>query len=561
MARRDLILPPDEMVPTAPWGSLAGRVRPPAVGNASPAEQPGRSAEEYAQAAAIEKQAGNEDAAARLAVRASETRAQEFAGAGTPEPTSPLPQVAPASQAKRPTLSDGEQLQAPMLAEASPWSALASYQAPERSGRGDMSAPQLYQPLEEPPEYEAPSVGGNLFALGLDALFNKGRNAGRIVSRIADGEGDSRYANWKRKADAARAAADLEATKRRGTLTPEEQAYRDARLEIARAGLGLRGEQIEAQGESLKLRKEQEAVKNDPTHAGAERFRKQLEAEGAIRPGQWDGMSWEQMKAAGNEALKNRVDIAMADEINKVAAEKANAVANATDDNKVRVAGGIAEVTQPYKRELAEIGATTAAGARAETQAINEANRVTDFKTKFAENAAEELTIASMMDRVDQLGGASPAELAERLPDVLASWGISSPERMEAWQGKKMILEKWGRSQSGAAISLSEDDKFKIQAASRGDASPAQIEAAWKIMERTIATRLKTRAAGDPESARGVLDFAGVNSKRWIGSNAAPPRPSPRPSKPPAKRGPRRQDFQAPSSDAEVIPDDDLEIY
>jgi hypothetical protein len=569
MARQHLSFLPDydPSMDLAPFATLAsyGRSQP-IVGNASPAEQPGKSAEQYAQAAAVEKEKGNEDAAARLAVRASETRAQEFAGAGTPEPTSPLPQVAPASQAKGPTLSDGEELQAPMLAEASPWSALARYEEPAR----ETTAEERYGQLGEPPEYEPPNQVGNMFALGLDTLFNKGRNAGRIVSSIAEGGGDTRYANWKRKADAAKAAADIEATKRRGLLTPEEEEYKRRRLEIAEAGLGLREKQIGAQGESLELRKQQEAVKNDPSHAGAERFRKQLEAEGAIRPGQWDGMSWEQMKAAGNEALKNRVDIAMAGELNAVAANKANAVANATDDNKIRVAEGISDATQANKLELVHEGQAGRIDAEDRADKREQSKRGEAFMQWYSKEAEKDLAIAKLMDGIDSAPGGVAPGMAERFKTWLTDRGISD-DRVKPYMQKQMVLELWARQQSGAAISDSEEVRFAKQAASDPLASEEQINAAYEVMGDVISTWLRSKAAARPQEALTVGKAAGINADRWYGDMPVAPTAAPsqqpgnpprqRPKRAPAKRGPRRQDFQAPSSDAEVIPEDDLEIY
>lgn len=349
-------LPPEEEPehPPVPWAALLraqGMAPPntaaPLVGNASPAEAPGQSAEAYAAAAQAERAKGNMDTAGRLTVQATEQRTQEQSAQGTPEPATPLAPAAVATPAGQPRPAKPPSEEG---LEQKPF----SFQTAE-STRGDMESPALYQPLEEPPPYVPPSKTGSFFALALDALLNKGQNAGRIVGQLA--QGDDQYTNYQRRVRAAKDAAQLEATRRRGVLSPEEQAYKDARLQIAREGLGLRKEQIEAQGDSLELRKEQSAIKNDPNHAIAERVRQNLYAQG-VQPGSLDGLSLEAMKSGNNAALRNMVEQAQSTEMAAVAAEKAAATARATEGSKIRVAEGISDATQANKLELVREGAS-----------------------------------------------------------------------------------------------------------------------------------------------------------------------------------------------------------
>jgi hypothetical protein len=532
MARQSTVREDEEResgLPDVPWASLLPRAAAhaaPVVGNASPAEQPGLTSQQYADAAAVEKQKGNEDAAARLLVRSSETRSQEFAQAGTPEPTSPLPQAAPASMAKGPTLSGGEQLQAPALAESTSWGALAG------AGKKSKSAEDEPDTFGQPPGYEPPSVGGNLFALGLDAVLNKGRNAGRIVNAIV-GADDSDYVNYQRRIKAAKDKADIEATKRRGIETPEEQALREARLKLAQDNVRLRGEQIANQGEGLELRKAQDAIKNDANHPSAVRLREQAYAQGWAEPGSLDGLSNDQMKSGTNKALSNAADLAMADELNRVAAKKASAVADATDDNKVRTAAAISDATQANKLELVAAGQTGKIEAEERAEGREQIKRGEDYKKWFSKEAEKDLAIARLMDEIDSTPGGVTPTLMERFKGAITARGID-PARMKSWQAKQMVLELWARQQSGAAISDSEEARFARQAALDPLAGEEQVNAAYEVLGDVMETWLRSKAAGRPSDARAVGEAAGVNADRWFGA----PQPAQQPAPVPRKRAP-----------------------
>jgi hypothetical protein len=406
MARlaNSFLLPDEEEAPPTPWAALLraqGMAPPPvpAVGNASPAEAPGQSAEAYAAAAQAERAKGNQDTAGRLTVQATEARTQEQSAQGTPEPATPLAPAAVAAPAAQPRPAKPPSEEG---LEQKPF----SFQTAESTREGgDMSSPALYKPLEEPPPYVPPSKTGSFFALALDAMMNKGRNVGRIVGQLA--QGDDAYTNYQRRVRAAKDAAQIEASKRRGVLSPEEQALKEARLKIAQDSLGLRKEQIEAQGDSLELRREAQAVKNDPKHPIADRVRQNLYAQG-VQPGSLDGLSLDAMKSGNNASLKNMVEQAQSTEMAAVAAEKANAVANATDDNKIRVAEGISDATQANKIELAQAQAGVQAG-KAETQAaLTEEQAInTERRKRLVAQNRERTTLESILARVEAKGDES----------------------------------------------------------------------------------------------------------------------------------------------------------
>lgn len=537
--------------PPVPWAALlrAQGLAPspvPAVGNASPAEAPGQSAEAYAAAAQAERAKGNQDTAGRLTVQATEARTQEQSAQGTPEPATPLAPAAVATPAGQPT-------PAKPPSEAGFEQKPFSFQTAE-STRGDMESPSLYRPLEEPPPYVPPSKTGSFFALALDAMLNKGRNAGRIVGQLAQGDDD--YTNYQRRVRAAKDAAAIEASKRRGVLSPEEQALREARLKIAQESLGLRKEQIEAQGDSLELRKEAQAVKNDPAHPITLSMIEKAYANGWAAPGTLDGMSWEQAKSQLNEAGRNAADIAMADAINADAANKAKGVAYATMAPKIATASGISDATQANKLELVAAGqeGKIAAEDRADTR--EQSKRGEDFMKWYSKEAEKDLAIAKLMDGIDASPGGVAPGMAERFKTWLTDRGISA-DRVKPYMQKQMILELWARQQSGAAISDTEEVRFAKQAASDPTASEEQINAAYEVMGDVISTWLRTKAAARPQEAGTVAQAAGLNTKRWFGDMpvAATASPTQQPSAP---RKPRAPAVRKPTSN--VVAADDLEF-
>jgi hypothetical protein len=130
--------------------------------------------------------------------------------------------------------------------------------------------------------------------------------------------------------------------------------------------------------------------------------------------------------------------------------------------------------------------------------------RSQDFATDYAKNHETDLSIAGLIQDLKKLpGGAAPGTLSERVRLAAGSFGMD-PNRLEAWQMKRLITEQWSRAQSGAAISGSETENFAIQTGTSPTASKEQVEAAFRTMERVIARRLKSGAVANPEVAREI---------------------------------------------------------
>jgi hypothetical protein len=419
--------------------------------------------------------------------------------------------------AKDPSLLQGETLRSPMLdQQPPPWAALAQRAAPAAVQQpASMAAPQLYQPLEAPPAYAPPSTAGNITALVLDGLLNKGRNAGRIVSRLSDSSSDGKYADYERKVKAAKDAATIDATRRRGIESPEDAAYKQQFMEARMRGLSLRERGLDTTEAREGRLGDKQDVELNPDNPATGRVLDMLAANG-VDTAPLKGMSIYEMKQV-SPATKIMIEDAMSGQIASTKAETAGAVARAQIDPGVERARRTAEVTQPYKIELAEIQNQFKQAGEERADGRQQRSRDEDYAWKYAKETEKDLGIARLMDDIDASGGAAPETLAERLKGPLAGWGIGTPERLENWQAKRMVLELWSRQQSGAAINMSEDDNYRIQTGLSPTASPGQVDAAYKVMSNVLQTWLRSKAAGNPDAARKVLDASGASSERWLG--------------------------------------------
>jgi hypothetical protein len=419
-----------------------------------------------------------------------------------------------------------------------------------------MSSPSLYKPLEEPPPYVPPSKTGSFFALALDALMNKGRNAGRIVGQLA--QGDDAYTNYQRRVRAAKDAAAIEASNRRNVEDPYDREYKERSLKLREQGHDARMQGLDQSATAEQRRAEAMRIKTDPAHPLAEQVRKSLYAEG-VKPGSLDGLGMEAMKAGLNEAQRSRVEIAMSDEMAGVAGDKAKAQAYATMAPKIATAEGISNATQANKLELVREGQAGKMEAEERADVREQSKRGEAFMQWYSKEAEKDLAIANLMDGIDASPGGVAPGMAERFKTWLTDRGISQ-ERVKPYMQKQMILELWARQQSGAAISDTEEARFAKQAASDPTASEEQINAAYEVMGDVISTWLRSKAAARPQEAATVGQAAGINAQRWFGdmptaATAAPSQRAPRPTsaaprKPSAPRKPT----------ANVVAADDLEF-
>lgn len=158
-------------------------------------------------------------------------------------------------------------------------------------------------------------------------------------------------------------------------------------------------------------------------------------------------------------------------------------------------------------------------GEEREETRVNE-RRGQDFAEKWAQRNETNLDIAGLIQDIESAPGGVPPDFFERFSSSITARGIA-PERLESWQAKHLVLELWSRGQSGAAISGTEDEKFKLQAGIAPTASSEQVEAAYNVLSRLTARRLRGSAAGNRAAAREVADGYGLQLDRWMGPDSA----------------------------------------
>lgn len=389
-----------------------------------------------------------------------------------------------------------------------------------------MSRPDATQaPAATTGSYEAPPERGKdtwqkFLMMALDVGLNKGRGLGSIVSTADNVE----YDNWMRRDKAKTSASQRD---NRGA-DPLQIANRQRALELQERGIEAREKHAERLGDK-------DMRDNDPESDAANRERDFYYSMN-VKPGSLDGLSSSQMR--GNPAVKHLIDLGFAPQLNEAAADKARGAAEATAPSKVGVARDSAAATeairQPNRIELAEVGEGKRIAAEERAAGRTSGYRAQDFAERYSKDNENEIAIAGMIDGIDAGGGAVPDSVMERLRGVAAGYGIATPERMDAWQSKQMVVELWSRAQSGAAINMSEDDKFAIQTGLSPTASKEQIDSAYRVMSRVMQTKLGSKAAANPDAARSVLEGGGVNADRWLGKKPAPaaPRRPARPARP-----------------------------
>lgn len=471
-----------------------------------------REEEELARAAGLEGPSA-------LLPRPMPPTAAEPAEAAAPDPTKP-PVEAPAAATYEPPPPD-----LPDPEQNPPGFDASALEPKEEDVWARFSRTRGAPPdIGAPPMMKDPSSGHTIAAMVIEGLVNKGRGIPGMLMAMGE-KPDVEYENWMRRAKAAQAQQGLEnayaQSLRPGGADP-------LTLDLRRRNLALREAQIStAQDREERLRQKQREML-DPDSDLAKQVRTFLRSEG-VDTTNLERLSVEAMRNDVDPAIKHKIDYAFRDQIAEVAGTKAGAVAEATiapsvakarqtaeatADTKVDVAGrsaaAVAEATQPYKLELD-------AAKREGTRAIEDSKRGEDFAWKYAKEVEKDLGIAKLMDGIDASGGAVPESLAERFNNWITNQVIPE-ERMKPWQAKRMVLELWSRQQTGAAISMTEEQRFDVQAGLSPLASEQQVQAAYEVMGDVIKTWLRTKAAARPGDARAVVKRGGIDDMRWLGS-------------------------------------------
>lgn len=146
----------------------------------------------------------------------------------------------------------------------------------------------------------------------------------------------------------------------------------------------------------------------------------------------------------------------------------------------------------------------------------NDAKAVT-FATDYQKANGDYLQMAGMVQDIRDVVGEDGSVDTGVLASLRSRFStyFNGQQVTDVNAAKRMLLEKWSRTQSGAAISENEEERFARQTGADPYASEADVDAAFQTMERVVARTLRSGATGNPEAARAVADNAGLNED-WL---------------------------------------------
>lgn len=336
---------------------------------------------------------------------------------------------------------------------------------------------------------------GMMLALFGDMAVNRGRGGGDIL-KFYQGAPDRELDREYKKAQIANQYA--QATRPYGGrgMTPEQLELQ--RLRIDQADRRLGNQEAEAKGKI-----DEAARKRDPESAES-RSAQDAAISAGVDPERVRGktaeqiLTWRPQYGQGAQQLRS----------NEAWQEHFSNTQHALNVRDDKLEGW--KVGHEERAAERDYGKETRTAQRDERKAHAAA------AVEYASKHKMDLSMAGLIDDLDKIpGGAGPQTLSERIKSSLGSWGVDA-SRMDAWQAKKLITEMWGRQQSGAAISPTEDENFSIQTGSSPTASNAQIDAAFRAVKRVLARNLAAGATGNPDAARDVAENAGLDPDRWI---------------------------------------------
>jgi hypothetical protein len=157
--------------------------------------------------------------------------------------------------------------------------------------------------------------------------------------------------------------------------------------------------------------------------------------------------------------------------------------------------------------ELASAGKRDLAQSKAQLQVEKESGK--DAR-EFMKDAGPNLSILKLIE-----------DFEERNADVADMEGVGVVEgyKPDMFTGKeglenratlRLLNEKWKRFQSGAAVSISEDAAFKMQAGTDENATPDQIRTAMATLKDLVTSDTRAKAVGREAEARKVAEQAGA---------------------------------------------------
>lgn len=362
--------------------------------------------------------------------------------------------------------------------------------------------------VPEEPDYTPGSGGvfgdrGSEWAALLDVALNRGRGVGQILG-AASTLRDKRQAG---ALDSQLKRAQIDYYGRRGGASEEE-------LELRRQGLAARNrglDQAQDREKRLLAEAQRRMTETEAKYGAGSPQVKQVEEyyrQQGVDTKNMGNMSMDALKVVA-PTVRADAQIAKAPERALAAGEIAAAQEAGRLDSKHQQApqqnadaasraGMIAEATIPYVQEKARLQSS---GTQIGQGDFRERKLQYEQAKEFANKNQDTLDIQGLITELDnEPGGAIPRSFGERFRSSILARGIA-PERLEPWQAKQLVLEKWARSQSGAAISRSEGENFSLQTGMSPTASPEQVQAAYNVMGRLIQRRLRGAAVNNPAAA------------------------------------------------------------
>lgn len=471
--------------------------------------------------------------------RKREHMAAELAGAGLPVPTGTpapddygdelarwqaqelaLPEHAPAPQALAqsvdasptnappvtPIESDrASPEQTPSAPMASPMASPAPSPAHPEYGTDERAWALLGDRVPEAPDY-TPTKGGIFgdsgaeWAALLDVALNRGRGTGQILgaaSQLRDKQQSSALDNQLKR-------AQVDYYSHRGSNSAAELALREGNLEARNRGLDQAGDREKRLLGEAKRRLDETTAKYGAGSPQVKQIEDYYRQQG-VDTKNLGQMSMDAVKVVA-PTLRQDAQIVKAPERALAAGEIAAAQEAGRLDSKHQQApqqnadaasraAMVAEATIPYVQEKARLQSS---GTQIGQGDFRERKLQYEQAKDFANKNQDSLDIQGLITELDhEPGGAVPQGFGERFRSSLLARGIA-PERLEPWQAKQLVLEKWSRSQSGAAISRSEVENFAIQTGMSPTAAPQQVQAAYNVMSRLIQRRLRGAAVNNP---------------------------------------------------------------
>jgi hypothetical protein len=342
---------------------------------------------------------------------------------------------------------------------------------------------------------------GYMWASMLDLVLNSGRGVGQILGAQASKQKGSLDDDLKR--------AQIGAYKARAAGANNSES-----LDLRRQALGLRKRDqdlSETKEERLvkqyELALAKEIAENGPNSPGAQRIKSYLASLG-IKTGPMGDMSKAELKQVAPQ-IRIETLIEKGPELAQAAGEKTAAQAGAKHDVAIATqeaarakAAADAEAIERAKFPFVQPKAEAAAAGRVLGGGdLGERKFAEQQRSAFRDKPDQKdyLTMAGLYHEIDRAGGLAPESLAEHLKNSVVARGID-PKRMLPWKQKHLILEIWGRSQTGAAKTSSEDGHFEKQVGTNPLASEEEVEAAYQSLSGVVQRTLRAASRGNPHS-------------------------------------------------------------